>query len=55
MAMGFLLHVKSSTDVNFVIVKDVTAAKYRVSYASSCNHISTVSGVVSYTIVLHSV
>lgn len=32
-AMGGVLLSKHSTDVNFVIVKDVLAAKYKVSYA----------------------
>lgn len=30
-AMGGLLQINGSMDVNFVIVKDVMAAKYKVS------------------------
>jgi hypothetical protein len=35
-AMGGLLQTKVSMDVNFVVAKDVLAAKYKVSYAESC-------------------
>lgn len=35
-AMGGLLQTKVSMDVNFVVAKDVFAAKYKVSYAESC-------------------
>jgi hypothetical protein len=34
--MGGLLQSKVSMDVNFVIAKDVLAAKYKVSYSVSC-------------------
>ena len=35
-AMGGLLQTKVAMDVNFVIAKDVLAAKYKVSYSISC-------------------
>ena len=34
-AMGGLFHSKSSSDISFVIVKNVLAAKYKVSYLDS--------------------
>jgi hypothetical protein len=54
-AMGGILQNNRSPDVNFVIVKDVTAVKYKVSYDRSCKHICTVPGVVLYMIVLYSI
>lgn len=38
--MGGVLHAKASLDLNFVIVKNVLAAKYKVCYMKFLFHVS---------------